>query len=67
MLRHAHDVRHNINSLFEMLPEALRATPEAQFLYAYGCVTTMDIVQLVYRPEEPVGAATGGASEEIPS
>ena len=57
MLRNAHDVRHNINALFEMLPEALRATPEAQFLYAYGCVTTMDIVQLIYRPAEPQGQA----------
>jgi NTE family protein len=57
MLRNAHDVRHNINALFEQLPEALRATPEAQFLYAYSCVTTMDIVQLIYRPEEPQGQA----------
>lgn len=57
MLRNAHDVRHNINALFEMLPEALRATPEAQFLYAYGCVTTMDIVQLIYRPTDPQGEA----------
>ena len=57
MLRHAHDVRHNINTLLEKLPEALRATPEARFLHAYGCVTTMDIVQLIYRPEEPQGQA----------
>ncbi len=57
MLRQAHDVRHNINTLFEQLPEALRATPEAQFLYAYGCVTTMDIVQLIYRPQVPQGQA----------
>ncbi|MFC7474568.1 DUF3734 domain-containing protein [Dankookia sp. GCM10030260] len=55
--RFAHDLRHNINLLFEKLPEALRATPEAQFLYAYGCVTTMDIVQLIYRPAEPQGQA----------
>ena len=57
MLRHAHDVRHNINTLLEKLPEALRATPDAaRFLHAYGCVTTMDIVQLIYRPEEPQGS-----------
>lgn len=56
-LRNAHDLRHNINALFEMLPDALRATPEAQFLYEYGCVTTMDIVQLIYRPAEPQGQA----------
>lgn len=54
-LRHIHDVRHNINELWEKLPEALRATPEAQFLYAFGCVTTMDIVELVDRPSEVQG------------
>lgn len=57
MLRRAHDVRHNINTLWEKLPQELKATPEAQFLYAYGCVTTMDIVQLIYRPEQPQGYA----------
>ena len=50
-----HDVRHNINGLWEHLPEELRKTPEARFLYAFGCVTTMDIVELIYRPAEPQG------------
>ena len=50
-----HDVRHNINALWEQLPENLRATPEAKFLYEFGCVTTMDIVELIYRPDEPQG------------
>jgi NTE family protein len=50
-----HDVRHNINNLWEQLPEALRNTPEAKFLYNFGCVTTMDIVQLIYRPSDPQG------------
>lgn len=50
-----HDVRHNINGLWEQLPEELRKTPEARFLYAFGCVTTMDIVELIYRPDEPQG------------
>ena len=36
--------------------KTLRATPEAQFLYAYGCVTTMDIVQLIYRDRAYEGA-----------
>jgi NTE family protein len=55
-LLHAnHDVRHNINSLWDQLPEALRNTPEAKFLYNFGCVTTMDIVELIYRPSEPQG------------
>ncbi len=54
-LRLIHDVRHNINELWEKLPEALRATLEAQFLYAFGCVTTMDIVELFDRPREAQG------------
>jgi NTE family protein len=39
-----HDVRHNINSLWDQLPNRLRDTPEAKFLYNFGCVTTIDIV-----------------------
>ena len=54
-IRQIHDVRHNINALWDQLPEALRATPEAQFLYNFGCVTTMDIAQLIYRPVEGQG------------
>ena len=54
-LRHMHDVRHNINSLWDQLPEHLRQTTEAKFLYNFGCVTTMDIVQLIYRPTETQG------------
>jgi NTE family protein len=57
MLRRTHDVRHNINSLWEQLPEHLRQTPEAKFLYNFGCVTTMDIVQLIYRPTDVQGPA----------
>ncbi len=54
-LRRLHDLRHNINTLWEKLPEQLRATPEAQFLNQFRCVTTMDIAQLIYRPKEPQG------------
>jgi NTE family protein len=50
-----HDVRHNINNLWDRLPEHLRKTPEATFLYNFGCVTTMDIVELIYRPTEAQG------------
>jgi NTE family protein len=50
-----HDVRHNINSLWDQLPERLRNTPEAKFLYNFGCVTRMDIVELIYRPSNPQG------------
>jgi NTE family protein len=50
-----HDVRHNINSLWDQLPEQLRQMPAARFLYNFGCVTTMDIVELIYRPTEVQG------------
>jgi hypothetical protein len=41
--------------LWDKLPEELRALPEAQYLYSFGCVTTMDIVQLIYRPQQMQG------------
>ena len=46
-----HDVRH------KLLPPDLANTEQAKRLYEYGCVTEMDIVQLVYRPTEPQGAS----------
>ena len=54
-LKKMHDLRHDINTLWEALPEELRALPTAQRLYAFGCVTTMDIVQLVYLPDDGQG------------
>lgn len=51
-----HDVRHNINDLWDMLPPELRKTRQAQYLYNFGCVTTMDIVELIYRPPEDQGS-----------
>lgn len=54
-LRQLHDLRHNINTLWEKLPDQLRATPEGLFLNQFRCVTTMDIAQLIYRPHEPQG------------
>lgn len=54
-LRRLHDLRHNINGLWEQLPEHLKETPEAKFLYKFGCVTTMDVVQLIYRPADVQG------------
>ena len=50
-----HEVRHAINELLELLPPEIAATPEAQRLYRMGCVTQMDIVQLIYRPMAPQG------------
>ena len=55
-LREKHNVRHAINELHKLLPPELAATEQAQRLYAYGCVTEMDIVQLIYRPMEPLCA-----------
>jgi NTE family protein len=55
-LRERHNVRHAINELRKLLPPELAITEQAQRLYDYGCVTEMDIVQLIYRPMEPLGA-----------
>jgi NTE family protein len=55
-LREKHDVRHAINELHKLLPAALANTEQARRLYEHGCVTQMDIVQLIYRPIEPQGA-----------
>jgi NTE family protein len=40
-----------------MLPQDLKDTPEAKWLYNFGCVTTMDIVQLIYRQRDPQGSS----------
>lgn len=50
-----HEVRHAINEMIELLPPELAATPEARRLYKMGCVTQMDIVQVIYRPMAPQG------------
>jgi NTE family protein len=55
-LREKHDVRHAINELHKLLPPEIANTEQAKRLYQYGCVTLMDIVQLIYRPIEPQGA-----------
>ena len=52
-----HEVRHAINELIATLPPEIAATPEAKRLYRLGCVTQMDIVQMIYRPFAPQGAA----------
>jgi NTE family protein len=55
IFRTMHDVRHNVNALLERLPPEIRNTPVCDYLYEFGCVTTMDIVELVYRPDDPQG------------
>jgi NTE family protein len=39
------------------LPPEIKSTDEARRLYELGCVTEMDIVQLIYDPAEPHGAS----------
>jgi NTE family protein len=55
ILRERHNVRHAINELHKLLPPEIASTEQARRLYEHGCVTTMDIVQLIYRPNEPQG------------
>jgi len=52
-----HEVRHAINEMLSALPEELRELPEAKRLHSFGCVTTMDVAQIIYRPFAPQGAA----------
>lgn len=51
-----HDVRHAINELHKLLPPEIANSEQAKRLYERSCVTTMDIVQLIYRPNEPQGS-----------
>jgi NTE family protein len=51
-----HEVRHAINELIALLPPDLAKTPEARRLSKMGCVTQMDIVQVIYRPDNPQGS-----------
>jgi NTE family protein len=50
-------VRHAINELHKLLPPDIANTPQAKRLYEHGCVTEMDIAQLIYRPMAPQGAS----------
>ena len=54
-LRLLHDLRYSINMLWEKLPDDLRTGPEAKLLNDFRCVTTMDIVELIYRPDHALG------------
>lgn len=52
-----HEIRHAINELFKILPDEVARTDQGRHLHSFGCVTEMDIVQLIYRPFAPQGAA----------
>jgi NTE family protein len=56
MLRERHDIRHAITELHKLLPPEIANTEQAKRLHDHGCLTTMDIVQLIYRPAEPQGS-----------
>ncbi len=49
------DLRHMINLLWTKLPPEVQATAEAQTLHEYGCLTSMDIVELIYRTDVAQG------------
>ena len=55
MLRRLPDLRHSINMLWEKLPDDLRKGPEAALLDEFRCLTAMDIVEVIYRPEHALG------------
>ncbi|MDE2334950.1 MAG: DUF3734 domain-containing protein [Rhodospirillales bacterium] len=56
VFREKHEVRHAINELHKLLPDDLKQTEAAKRLYNLGCVTEMDIAQLIDRPDEPQGS-----------
>jgi NTE family protein len=56
-LAQKHDVRHAINEVYKLLSPEIINSAAGQKLYEYGCVTEMDIAQLIYRPMGPQGAA----------
>jgi NTE family protein len=53
--RYTHNLRRNISTLLAKLPDALKNEPEVAFLKRAACQTTMDIVELIYRPEASQG------------
>jgi NTE family protein len=50
-----HDIRHDLNTLWEAMSPELRELPVARRLAAFSCVTTMDIVELIYQPRDDQG------------
>src|SRR5215470_13920617 len=57
--RYAHNLRRNIAKLLAKLPDALKNEPEVEFLTGAACQTSMDIVELIYRPPGHPGAVQG--------
>ncbi|MBU6498436.1 MAG: patatin-like phospholipase family protein [Rhodospirillales bacterium] len=55
--RTAHNMRRAMARLYARLPPALRDTPEGLELERAACMTSMDVVHLIYRSREAQGAA----------
>jgi NTE family protein len=53
--RYAHSLRRNVAMLLAKLPDSLKGEPEVAFLKRAACQTTMDIVELIYRPQAALG------------
>jgi NTE family protein len=53
--RYAHNLRRNISMLLAKLPDSLEGESEVAFLQRAACQTTMDIVELIYRPDAAQG------------
>ncbi|WP_408901553.1 patatin-like phospholipase family protein [Plastoroseomonas arctica] len=50
-----HDLRVAIGELWAMLPEAARESPEGRRFHELGCISSIDVVELVYRPKQQQG------------
>jgi NTE family protein len=48
--RYTHHLRRNISKLLAKLPESLHDEPEVHTLRQAACQTTMDVVEIIYRP-----------------
>jgi NTE family protein len=55
--RYAHNLRRNISKLLWKLPDSLMNEPEVEFLRRAACQTTMDIVEIIFRPQAVQGAS----------
>lgn len=45
--RQIHELRHVVNQLTALIPDAVRYTPETRALTAYGCQTRMHVIRLL--------------------
>ena len=55
--RNIHTLRRHISKLLKKLPEELLHEPEVEHLRAAACQTTMDVVEVIYRPSAVQGSS----------